>query len=93
VAKSGAAGDIARHGRSVDVTEALFFVAYVAFLLEDAELSADGGIAGLSGDFSKDLADRGAFEPIKNVHDLAFAAGQGVWLGFSRHVLFFQQLC
>jgi hypothetical protein len=93
VAKGGAAGDVSRNGWGIHVAQAVFFVADVAFLLEDAELSADGGIAGLARDFCQDLADGSTLESIENVHDLAFAAGQGVWLGFSRHVLFFQQLC
>jgi len=93
VAKSGTAGDVARHCRGVNVAQAVFFVADVAFLFKHAELGADSGIAGLSGDFSKNLADGGAFEPVKNVHNLAFTAGESVWLGLSDHVLFFQQLC
>jgi len=93
MAKGGAAGDVSGNGWCVDVTQAVFFVADMALLFEDAELGADGGIAGLSGDFCEDLAHGGAFEFVENVHDLAFAAGEGVGLGFSRHVLVFQQLC
>ena len=89
MAKSGAPGDIARDSRDVDVAEAVFFVADVAFFFEDTELSADGGIAGRVGELREDLADGGAFELIENVHDLAFAAGEGAWFGFSCHMLFF----
>jgi len=64
-------------------------VAHVPFFFEDAELCADGGITGLIGELSEDLADRGALELVENVHNLAFAAGEGVCFGFSRHMLFF----
>ncbi len=89
VAKSRAAGDVARHRRGVDVPEAVFFVAHVAFFFENAELGADGGITGLIGELGENLADGGALELIENVHDLAFAAREGVRFGFSGHVLFF----
>ena len=93
MAKRGAAGDVARHGGNVDVAEAVLLVANVTFFFEHAELGADGGVAGLIGEFRQDLADGGALQLIEDVHDLALAAGEGVWLGFSRHVLFSQQLC
>jgi hypothetical protein len=43
MAKRGTAGDVARDSRSVDVAEAVLFVADVSFFFEDAELRADGG--------------------------------------------------
>ena len=89
MAKRGAAGDVARDSRGVDVAEAVLFVAHVPFFLEDAELRADGGIIGLVGKLSEDLADRGALELVENVHNLAFAAREGLCFGFSRHMLFF----
>jgi hypothetical protein len=61
----------------------------MALLFEDAELGADSGIVRLPGDFCEHLADRGAFEPVENVHNLSFAAGECVCLGFSCHMLFF----
>src|SRR5579859_3694901 len=48
VPKSGAAGDLARHGRNIDVAEAVFLVADVSLLLQDAKLGADGRVAGLA---------------------------------------------
>ena len=93
MAKRGAAGDVARHGGNVDVAEALLFVADVSFFFEHAKLGADCGVAGFVGEIREDVAHRSALELVENVHDLAFAAGEGVWLGFSRHVLFSQQLC
>ena len=89
MAKRGTAGDVARDSRGVDVAEAVLFVAHVPFFLEDAELRADSGITGLVGELSEDLADRGAFELVENVHNLAFAAGEALCFGFSRHMLFF----
>ena len=89
MAKCGAAGDVARDSRGVDIAEAVLFVAHVSFFFEDAELRANGGITGLVGHLSEDLADRGAFELVENVHNLAFAAGEGLCFGFSFHVLFF----
>ena len=65
----------------------------VSFFFEHAKLGADRGVAGFVGEIREDLAHRSALELVENVHDLAFAAGEGVWLGFSRHVLFSQQLC
>jgi len=89
MAKRGAAGDVARDSRGVDVAEAVLFVAHVPFFFEDAEWRTNGRITGLAGELSEDLADRGAFEPVEDVHNLAFAAGQGVCFGFSFHMLFF----
>ena len=89
VAKSGAAGDIARHGRGVDIAQAVFFMAHVAFFFENAQLGADGGIAGFIGELREDLADGGALKFIKDVHDLAFAAREAVRFGLFGHVLFF----
>src|SRR5579872_2519604 len=78
MSESGTACNVARNGGSVDVSEAVFFVADVPFLLQHAKLSAHCGVAGLVGKFREHLADRGALEFVENVHDLAFAAGQGV---------------
>jgi hypothetical protein len=93
VTKGGAACDFARNSRHIDVAEAVLFVADVALFFEDAELGADGGIAGLAGHLCEDLADGGALKLVKNVHNLTFAAREGARLGFLSHVLFFQHLC
>jgi hypothetical protein len=74
MAKGGTAGNIARYRWNVDVTETVLFVSDVPFFFEDAKLSADRGIAGLTGDLCEDLADGSAFEPIENVHNLALTA-------------------
>jgi len=89
MAKRGTAGDVARDSRGVNIAEAVLFVAHVPLFFKDAELRADGRITGLVGEFSEDLADRGACELVENVHNLAFAAGEGLCFGFSCHVLFF----
>lgn len=78
MAKSGTAGDVARHRGSVDVTKAVFFVANVALFFEDPELGADRRVAGLVGKFREDLPDRGALELVQDVHDLALAAGKSL---------------
>jgi hypothetical protein len=93
VTKGGTAGDVSRNGWSVDIAKAVLFVANVALFFEDAELGPDSGITGFASDFREDLADGGALEFVEDVHNLSFAPGEGVWLGFSRHMLFFQQLC
>jgi hypothetical protein len=89
MAKRGTAGDVARDSRGLDIAQAVLFVADVSFFFEDAELRADGGITGLVGELSEDLADRGAFEHVENVHNLSFAAGESVCFGSSEHMLFF----
>jgi len=78
MAESGAASNGTRHGGCVDVAEAVLFMADVALFLEDAELGTHGGIAGLVRKTSENLADRGALELVEDIHDLAFAARQGV---------------
>jgi len=93
MAKRGTAGHVARDSRGVDVAEAVLFVADVAFFFEDAELRADSRVIGLIGELSEDLAHRGAFELVENVHNLAFASGKGAWFGYSFHMLFFQHVC
>jgi len=95
VAEGGAPGDIARNGGDVDVAQAVLFVADVALFFEDAELRADGRVArlGFGGDSGKNVADGSAFQFVENVHDLAFAAGEGAWLGLLRHMLVFQHVC
>jgi hypothetical protein len=65
----------------------------VTLFFEHAELGANRGVAGLAGELGQDFADGGALQLVKNVHDLAFAAGEGVWLRFVRHMLFFQHVC
>jgi hypothetical protein len=93
MAKSGTACHVARHGGNVYVTQAVLLVANVTLFFEHAELGANGGVAGLIGEFRQDLADGGALQLIEDVHDLALAAGEGAWLGLFRPVLFLQQLC
>ena len=53
-----------------------FFVPHVAFLLEDAELGAHGGVAGLARQVGHHLGGSRAAAAIQAVHDLAFPAGQ-----------------
>jgi hypothetical protein len=76
MAESGSARDVPRHGRNVDVAEAVFFVANVALFFEDTELGANRRVAGLVSKFREDLANRGTLELVENVHDLALAAGK-----------------
>ena len=45
VPQRGPARGLPRHGRHVDVAQALLLVAHVPFVLEHAELGADGGVA------------------------------------------------
>jgi len=90
MAKRRASGDVARDSGSVHVAKPVLFVTNVAFFLEDAELGAHGGIAGLIGKLGQDLADGGVLQLIEDVHDLALAAREGDGLGFwfLAHVLF-----
>jgi hypothetical protein len=75
--------------RSAATTFSVLLMKNVTLFFEHAELRADGGIIGLVGELFEDLADGGSFELVENVHNLAFAAGEGFCFGFSCHMLFF----
>jgi hypothetical protein len=71
-----------RERGGVNITQAVLIVPDVAFFLEDAELGAHGGVMRLSGEPREDVGDGGALEFVENVHNLAFAASEGIWFRF-----------
>ena len=55
---------------------AVLLVADVALLLEDAQLRADGGVAGVARQLRHDVGAGGAAPAVEDVHDLPLAAAQ-----------------
>ena len=78
VAEGGAAGVGRGDDGEVDVAWAVFAVADVAFVFEDAEEGADGGVAGGAGEFGLDFEGGGFLAAEEDVENLAFAAGKVV---------------
>jgi len=80
--QSGTPRNLARNAGNVHVPQPFFFVVDVAFLFQHAELSPHRRIVCFVGQLFEHFTDRGAFELIKNVHDLPLAPGQcmGLWL-------------
>src|SRR5215472_3537414 len=88
-----AARHLAGNAGDVNVSQALFFMTNVAFLFEHPELRAHGRIIWLLGQSREHFSHRGAFELVKNIHDLAFAPRKRIrfWLSLhllSRHAMF-----
>jgi len=73
--QSGTPRDLARNAGNVHVPQPFFFVVDVAFLFQHAELSPHRRIICFVGQLCEHFTDRGAFELIKNVHDLPLAPG------------------
>ena len=69
-------GGRARHGRDVDVLEALLFVADVALFLEHAQLRPHGRVRRGARERLHHVPGRRAALPVEDVHDLALAAAQ-----------------
>src|SRR6266704_1034857 len=85
VAERGTPRDVARNCRKINISQAVLFMANMAFFFEHAKLRADGRIVRLVRESGEHLADSGALEPVENIHDLAFAAGESLRLRFSHH--------
>ena len=76
MAECGAAGFSGGDDGEVDVAGTVFAVADVAFVFEDAEKGADGGVAGSVGEFGLDFERGGFLAAEEDVENLAFAAGK-----------------
>src|SRR5260370_35309965 len=89
VPERGTPRDVAGNRRKINISQAVLFMADMAFFFEHAKLRADGRIVRLVRESGEDLADRGAIESVENIHDLAFAAGEklAVWLSYLRALI------
>jgi len=76
VTEGAAAGDVGTLDGEIDIAGAFFAVLDVAFVFEDAEEGADGGVAGGVGDVGLDLLGGGLFAAEQDIEDLAFAPGE-----------------
>src|SRR5260370_34223053 len=83
VPERGTPRDVAGNRRKINISQAVLFMADMAFFFEHAKLRADGRIVRLVRESGADLADRGALESVENIHDLAFAAGESLRFRFS----------
>jgi hypothetical protein len=83
-----AAGGGARLGGEEDVARAVRAMSQMAFFFEDAEERADGRIAGRIGQSGGDLGRGGFAAGIDDIHDLAFAAAEGIAGGRTGHAGF-----
>jgi len=76
MAHGAAHGELGLFHRGVDVAEILGTVADMAFLLEGAQMGADGGVAWGIGELGANLGGGGIGAAEEDVHDLPFAAGE-----------------
>lgn len=76
MAQGGFASLVRADFGEVDVARAVFLVLEVAFILQGAELGADGGVTGRVGHGGADFGGGGAAEAEEDVHDLPLAAAE-----------------
>ena len=65
-----------RHGRHIDVAQAVLLVTHVPLGLQHAQLGAHGRVAGRAGHRLEDFGGGRPPQPVERVHDLALALGQ-----------------
>jgi hypothetical protein len=76
--EGGLSGAEARAGGSIDKLASLLDVPHVPLFLEDAEESADGGLARRIGEVIDDLDGGSSAAGVDHIHDLAFAAAESI---------------
>jgi hypothetical protein len=92
--QGGAAGFSGGDDGDIDIAGAVFAVADVAFVFEDTEEGADGGVAGGVGEFGLDFEGGGFLAAEEDIENLAFAAGEdGDGVVIFSHANFLAPLC
>src|SRR5687768_8442889 len=71
-------GALGRLGRIVNVARTIFLMAYQALFPKNTEHRSNSGVGGRVGEIAHDLGDGCAVALVKDVHDLALAAAQGI---------------
>jgi hypothetical protein len=79
MAHGAATGRLARNGGAVHVAWPVLLMSDVAFFFQDAEMRADGGVAGWIDEGVAYIGRAGGPEAVEGIEDFAFAATEAWW--------------